>query len=526
MYLFLLFPLAVAAEELLAVKLEVPEQVFTNSANIITAKLSGGKEKYAGKYLGLYADQKLLEVKQLGTDAPPDYQFTWRAEGLTKHQIRVVLANDQDLTDIVSEDTQERTAIINGYAGSTSLLPFISGEAAKGDFLFTIGDSRYSGLIKQGDVYSVHFSPELPAGAVVKQARLFVSWTWSCWGDKGVDPQMLLSLDNQSLIPDRRYSDRKGWGKFDYPSGTWTYDVTKLIAEKNNYTVEVKNRNTENLFAVNGIGLLIVYEDSMSDKAPMKYWINEGCDILMARSDSFASEEEATTWTYFAQVPAPEQVAAATLINLVPSGDKGRNMLIFNKGIYQGLWDGKPYSDFSYNIQDVTRAVKEGENAIGFRDRGDYMVPSVAVLMLRLKTGDGSTEKTDQSAGKGENVGELTGSQAAAADVPDQDHNKAADVSEKKASESASESEKRLKEQALQSASLQEEHVKGNVLVKVEGENLSDAKGLYPADSLSSILMSVTMLTALMVGFWTERIKLINCQKLDRRTICLHMARK
>ncbi|GEM_PF-3864606 len=520
--IFLLLPLAAAAEESLGLKMEVPEYVFTNSANNITVKVYGSEERYAGKYLALYADQELLSAKQLAEGNQSVYQFSWRAEGLTKHEIRAVLADDQDITRILQEEVEERTAIINGNAGSSSLLPFTSGEAARGDFIFTLGDSRYSGQIKQSDVYSVRFLPELPAGAVVKQARLFTFWTWSHWGQMGVDPQMVLSLDNQPLIPDRQYSDRKGWGKFDYPSGTWTYDVTKLVAGKGPYVAEVKNRHPENFFCVNGIGLLIIYEDSMSEKAPLKYWINEGCDILMARPDSFATAEEATTWTYFDQVPDPEEVETATLINLVPSGDKGQNMLIFNKGIYQGLWTGNPYPDFSYNIQDVTRAIKGGKNEVGFRDLGDYMVPSGAVLLTRLKTAQGTGGKSDPPSGQTENVDNVTGIQSAAKDQLDQNKKKTPGEPEKKAPGS----EEKLKQLGIKIDFPGDGLVRGKVLVRTGAENLTGPKGLTPTDNRGAILMLTTMLMALTAGFWTERAKLINCRKLDRRTICFRMVRR
>lgn len=488
-HLLLLSPLAGAATDLPTVKLDISDYLYTNTVNTIGVSISGPATAYAGKYLGLYADQKLVdEVKHLEAGTPATSQFTWKASGLTTHQLRAVLANDQNLIAVVGEDKQERRAIINGYAGNSSMLPFTSGETPKGDYLFTIGDSKYSGMVEHGSVYTVHYLPELPAGAVVKQARLFVSWTWSNWHSKGVEPQMLLSLNDQPLIPDRQYSDRKGWGMYDYPSGTWTYNVTKLIAQKGRYTVELKNTNAENHFAVNGIGLLIIYEDPMSEKTPLKYWINEGCDIVWSSEISTCSHEEATNWTTFSGVPAPDQVVSATLLTIVPSGDKGKNALFFNEGIYYGLWDSKPYADFSYSIQDVTRAIQEGKNAAGFQDRTDYMVPSGAVLMVRMKTGAGGNGNGSGGGnGTGDKAGGSSGDQGPAGTVPAQDNQGAVQV-------------------------------KGNVLVKVESKSvgslagsqgLSGSSDLYRTDYLSGVLMAAAMLLALTVGFWTERTRLI-----------------
>jgi hypothetical protein len=503
--LLLLSPLAAAAADLPAtepaVKLDLPDYLFTNIVNTITVDISGDADSYAGKYLGLYADGALLDEERLDAGSKPAYQHSWQVKGLSRHQIRVVLANDQDLTDIVSEDQQERTAVINGYAGNSSLLPFTSGEAAKGDFLITLGDSKYSGLIEPANPYTVHYAPTMPPGALVVQARLFASWTWSNWRKKGVEPQMLVSLDGQPLIPDRQYSDRKGWGLYDYPSGTWTYNVTKLITEDDSYTVVLKNTNAENVFAVNGIALLIIYEDAMSEKTPLKYWINEGCDIVWSSPISLCTPAEATTWTSFAQVPSPDQMTSATLLTLVPSGDKGKNALIFNHGVYFGLWDGKPYPDFAVNIQDVTRGIQGGDDEAGFQDLGNYMVPSAAVLLVRMKAGSGSGDSgAAGTVGPGKNGGD-TGTGG----LPGQGVQAGSNTVDVKG--------------AVAQADGGAAQVRGNVLVKVGGDTISfsgsGSNGLAPADRLSAVLMPIAMLMALLVGFWTERTRLINYRKLD-----------
>ncbi len=493
-YLLLLAPPAsAAATDLPAVKLDLPDYLYTNTVVTITLEVYGSSSAYAGKYLGLFDNQKLIaNVEQLDAGTPATIQFAWKAPRLGKHQLRAVLANDRDLTDVVSEDQQERTAIINGYAGNSSMLPFTSGEAPKGDFLFTLGDSKYSGMIEYGSVYTVHYLPELPAGAVVEQARLFASWTWSNWHEKGCEPQILLSLNDQPLIPDRQYSDRKGWGKYDFPSGTWTFDVTKLIAQQEPYTVKLKNTNPENHFAINGIGLLVIYEDSMSEKASLKYWINEGCDIVWSSPISDCTPEEATTWTSFDGVPDPQQITSATLLTLVPSGDKGKNALFFNDGIYYGLWDGKPYADFAYNVQDVTRAIKEGTNDVGCQDRGDYMVPSAAVLMVRMMAGGNGTG--DAAAGGTGTGGNGNGSgRGMAGNAPGQG------------------------KQATVTVNGNLRQVSGMLLVKVDSGSAaglmgiagaSGSGGLAQTDYLSGILMAAVILLALIVGFWTERTRL------------------
>jgi len=70
------------------------------------------------------------------------------------------------------------------YAGDNPLLTYKHGTL-RGDLIYTIGDSKYSGRLHPNATYAVNLSIELPEGATVEFARLYTYWTWSYIGSNG-----------------------------------------------------------------------------------------------------------------------------------------------------------------------------------------------------------------------------------------------------------------------------------------------------------------------------------------------------
>jgi len=135
-------------------------------------------------------------------------------------------------------------------------------DSVRGDLYYTIGSSYYSGKVYPGDVYSASHSLNLPDGATVKLARLYVYWTWSAEGVTGKYPEMNLRFSGEELKTDREYSDRKGWGSYDYPSGTWAYDVNPYVNSSGTFITEIKNTGPEASYVcIDGLVLLVIYED-------------------------------------------------------------------------------------------------------------------------------------------------------------------------------------------------------------------------------------------------------------------------
>jgi hypothetical protein len=302
----------------------------------------------------------------------------------------------------------------NGYAGDKPLETYIH-DTVKGDLYYTVGSSYYSGKIYPGDVYSVSHNLELPEGATVKLARLYNYWTWSAEGKTGRDPEMNLSFNGIELEPDREYSDRKGWGSYDYPSGTWAYDVSAYINGSGTFTTDIENTGpAASCVCIDGVGLLVVYTDP--EGRDIEYWINEGTDELNSQVDENGNPLYYTTSNEtICEMLSPTlqlPIRNATLWTITQSGNWENNTLIVNDRKFSGICDGKPYPDLEIDERDITDSLKAGENTILFQAVGDYVISSGAFLVVekdplaeedRASTEDsgnseaGSTPKTDGS---------------------------------------------------------------------------------------------------------------------------------
>jgi len=206
---------------------------------------------------------------------------------------------------------------------------------------------------------------------------------------------MSLQFDGNSLTPEAEYSDQKGWGsQYDYPTGTWAYNVTGLVSENGTYTTTVTNTNSDsgNYFCVDGIALLVVYEDPSGKE--IEYWINEGCDMVSTMSTSGGlTPEEATV-----EIPFEEgsinlsNVEGARLWTTVQSGGHSGISLEFNEMNASGVYDSTPYSDLDIDeARSVGTYLLSGNNRARIvpplvtDNSGDYLAPSGAVLVVSYK---------------------------------------------------------------------------------------------------------------------------------------------
>ena len=284
----------------------------------------------------------------------------------------------------------------NGYKGDKPLTTYRH-DTTTGDLYFSHGDSYYSGKLWNDDTdpYTVNHQVTLPTGASVEFARLYNYWTWSACGTTGQDPTMTLTFEGNTISTDVEYDDQKGWGSiYDYPAGTWAYDVTSYITGSGVYTTTVRNTDSDSksYVCMDGIGLLIVYSDPSGQQ--IEYWINEGADMLSTMDTSGGvTAEEATTTSQFSGSVDLSSVDNARLWTVVQSGGDDGNKLIFNTADWTGVYDATPYSDLDIDeARDVTSHLIANDNiakiqAAPVSTGGDYLMPSNAFLVI-AKSGD------------------------------------------------------------------------------------------------------------------------------------------
>jgi len=382
--------------DLTITEIKVPDRVFAEKNNTIevVVRNQGDYDVTNAFNLELSVESILLgsvRIPDLGAGESETVQFIWNPDETIEYTL-TAMVDANSVIDEADETNNEAVSVVTvgesmGYYGDDSIETFEHGTI-NGSIVYTIGNSSYSDLLSPDDEYAVECNLTLPDNATVGDARLYIYWTWGKKGAEGSDAEMEVTLDDRKLSADRQYTDQKGYGSNNYPSGTYCYNVTNYIENGNgsmvNYTTVVKNIGKDYAkFGVCGINLLVVYEDLKEPE--IEYWINEGCDMIYETDDDGVeiTSEDATTNIFFSGVIDLAEVKKATLITVVPSGDKGANELGFNNETWdEDVYNGDPYPDLAIDERDVIDHLSTSGNYAYIVDKGDYMVPGTALLIL------------------------------------------------------------------------------------------------------------------------------------------------
>lgn len=392
----------------------LPAFIYNGTISTINAKISNkGTGNAASFNATLYVDALPTNAKQvssLGAGSNTTVSFQWNTPGVGTYTLKVKADTDNTISESDETNNENTTpanvVAKNGYFGDKPLTIYRH-EKAKGDIVYTIGNSTYSGELVTDGIYTVESNITIPTGSAVKLARLYTYWSWSRNGTTGVNPEMVVKFEGSIITPEKTYTDTKGFGTYDYPSGTYAYNVTGIVTASKNYTTVVRNIGAGKNFAMYGVGLLVVLEDSSGQE--IEYWISEGADIISSTASNGVTPEQATTWVNFDGAVDVSTVKNATLLTVVPGADKGdqnKNELIFNTKSWIGALDAPSTSQqIAIDKREVGSYVQSINNKVGIRDNGDYMVPSNAILVLKTKPQLPDLGSADITAGKLTEIG-------------------------------------------------------------------------------------------------------------------------
>ena len=307
---------------------------------------------------------------------------------------------------------------IADYSGDHSLTTYEHGMVNDGGLVYeaVTDGSGYTKLDAFGSAtYSQDITIDIPKRKTVKTARLYNYYTWSKSddGDKytpGDPAEAVLKLNGASvtcLNPDSitnpinygdnaiQYWDSKGQEyfppgetKYDFPSGTFAWDVTDLVTGSGTYTATITNADssptTGEYFVTYGFGLLVVYENANPEEKPdTEYWIAEGCDYLMAKT--YETPESATTSAVFDRELNKKKATLTTVLTASDCGvlDPPLNMVYFNgKEIGPSTAGGTKH----IGVNEFDVKLKKSSNIAEFQDRDDCEVVCSAFLLSKKRT--------------------------------------------------------------------------------------------------------------------------------------------
>ena len=309
------------------------------------------------------------------------------------------------------------------YSGDHSLTIYEHGLVDGGLIYETVTDgSGYvdGKLCAVGSAtYSQNITINIPEGATVKTARLYNYYTWSKsdYGDKytpGDPAEAVLTFGDATVTCQNptpitnpinygngvvQYWDGKGQGYdpaivgkyaklYDFPSGTFAWDVTDLVTGSETYTATITNADSSatagEYFVTYGFGLLVVYEKVDPDAEPdTEYWIAEGCDYLMAKK--YETPEDATTSAKFDGKELKKTEGKLTTV--VTASDKGilkppLNMVYFNG---KEIGPSTAANNKAIGVNDFNVKLKKVLNIAEFQDRDDCEVVCNAFLVTKTK---------------------------------------------------------------------------------------------------------------------------------------------
>jgi hypothetical protein len=296
------------------------------------------------------------------------------------------------------------------YAGDKPLATAFAGEM-HGGYVYSVGNSTYSGTIVSGGRYAVSFSVDLPDDAIVRYQRYYMYWAWSRRDQQAVYPSIAVTCCTQGELPVAvtRFVDSKGVsGPSDFFSGMDTFAGGNLSPGKNAVTFEVANTGEGNsTFVIQGAGLLAVYE-SPSEPQGLTL-VSEGCDMLY---NSYGiTPEMATSRVEWDRGIDLLRMKSATIELAAPSGGYTRSDVIGKNAVYMNRaqddelptflstilnlvfpesrgkeWDDVFLSDSQQQIGietlDVTPYMAQKNNFVAVQDRGDYLLLTNAILRV------------------------------------------------------------------------------------------------------------------------------------------------
>ncbi|MEA3325211.1 MAG: DUF3344 domain-containing protein [Euryarchaeota archaeon] len=261
---------------------------------------------------------------------------------------------------------------------------------------------------------------DLPSGATVQDARLYVYW-YDKWDNYKTYPggclaNLSVNFSGTDLTPEKAYQDSKAFGKYQSPKGSSVFNVTSILSGSGDYTAVVKNieiiggNNTTLL----GEMLAVTYTGAYHSRK-VQIWVLEGTDYLMAAdethgdNDYSVSPADATATVAFSGSINLTTAVSARLITVVAQGmDTGSDMLFNGDVIKTDAWD-TPTEAYTVgtgskiNIENVsvTANLSASGNNMGFRDNGTGgMQASGAYLVVTHTrsgdvTGDGEVDGID-----------------------------------------------------------------------------------------------------------------------------------
>ena len=390
---------------------KVTDELFANEWNNIKATVEniGTAPAVAPFNVSLKVDGTLEYRATVTTDIPAggstNVWLGWTPTATGNVVVRVT-ADDpgNNVTEIDEgnnsyEDTY--TVYYSGYKGKRLTggndIATEQYHELKGDLIYSTGDSKdLSGYYNPDwTTYMANWTAAdlpIPAGATIEKARLYIYYNYDKTTGGDITNYLSMSFNTNPVAAAATYTDRKGFGSYDKPSGTIAYDVTGYFnpGATNEMVLSNSYPGGDNVTIAQAL-LVVIYGDN--SKSMKQIWINEECDMLNADNRYCVVADEATAYAPFAGTIDTSEVGQARLITVVQSGDAGSGNKQQDRLYLNGVEIGADIYNAGYKIisiddRSVDTALLQSSNEAsiqsydGTEERGDYITAANAFLVL------------------------------------------------------------------------------------------------------------------------------------------------
>ena len=371
--------------------------MFANETNNINATIKNNGTANAGAFnvsFDIAGTVKKVSVSGLaaGANTTVVVDTTGRNAG---DSVAITVTADCDGAISESNETNNVmsktfTVYNNGYKGKT----YTGGEnittwktfELKGNLLYSVGDSYYlSGYYGWATAsYTVNWTASdlpVPAGATVKEARLYVPYTFDYADD--IPTNVSLMFNGATKTFEAHYTDRKGFPKDYGKYGMLVYNVTDdFSASGNNATLTNSNWNKKTV-SIRGMVLVVVYAYESEPKRAI--FMNEEFDMLYGGESKCTTPEEATAYALFSGLTVDTaNVTSAELITVAPGAGPNEGELIFNGHKWTDVWNFAGATQIGIDETNVTAYLTATKNEAAFQSSEDWMEASNALLVVSI----------------------------------------------------------------------------------------------------------------------------------------------
>ena len=373
------------------------DEIFGNESNEICAVIKNVGPEAAGAFnVSFVIDgfSEKVRVSELAAGANTTKCVNDSTSRNAGDSVTITVTADcdgevEELDETNNASSIEKNVVNNGYKGKTYTggenITTLQTHTLNGSVLYSVGDSYYlGGSTAAWYTYTANWTASdlpVPAGATtIEKARLYVIYTW----DKvqGMPDNVSMTFNDNLKTRDAFYTDRKGYGSWDYPCGMLAYDVTGVFNTSGNTAVLGNLNPIAGNPSIRGMLLVVIYADESEAKRTII--MNEGFDLLYGGSGKCTTPEEATAFAPFAGAIEDIDNKSARLITVAPGADPNEGELIFNGNVWNDVWNFAGNSEIGIDDRDVTDYL-DTTNEARFQSSADWMEASNAILVVETE---------------------------------------------------------------------------------------------------------------------------------------------